>query len=965
MESATAERAVGILLIVLGTIVRCFYTQRHQVNPDEPQHLHVAWGWTHGLLPYRDLFDNHSPLFSAVCAPFLALAGPRPDIVVVMRWVMVPMVLVTLWALWHLVRALFGPRAALWSVAIAGVEPDLVLRGVEYRSDVLWTMCWTLFLASVLCGRVTRRRMLASGLLLGAAFAVSMKTSLLTVALLCGLVPTLVLLARRGWRVPARVAALAGWFVAGAATVPAILAGFFAWRGALPQLRYAVFTHNIVPGLGTWQESPWLPLLFLPAFPLMLWVAARLLRSAPSPGAGGRRALLFLASAIYWLAVQTTWPLVTRQDWLPLVPMATALVAPLLLAGADALARRRGGSPALARHAAWAMLVLAVVIEGVVLWRGEPILEDRTLPQQEILREVLRLTVPADSVLDPRGEAIFRDRPYYYVCEAVTLTRMEKGLIPDRIPERLVSSRIGVVYWDSEDYPPRARCFMRRNFIQVGAWRVAGAVVPAAADAGTRSFRIGIPQRYALLSANGPARGSLDGRPYAGPVELAPGRHTYAPAIGEGVVVALWAPAAERAFSPFPFLAAAASDSAPPTGGAPATSERVMVIAPHPDDETLAAGELLARAASHDIPTSILFVTDGDNNPWSQLASEGRWPLQPSDRRHWGARRQEESREALARLGVLAPSVQYLHLPDQRVTECLFDGSGAAVERMVAAIRAFQPTLLVVPSKSDQHPDHSATSVLADLALARLGDGERPRRVLEYVIHPWAGRRAVPGSERGTRPPPASPLLTAKRNAIGCYRSQFLLRGHFLRRFADVPESLNADTRLEDAVPPARVLPLSGDLATQWSIQVRGSIRLVFGNPQLMLVGYRGTQTTVACISPLRTGRVAIVDAVTGEPLGQATVRRSAMDLEVELSTPSLQRWSAGFFKLDLARERQFGLFDVWGWQRIPVSNGLPDGRPASVVKAWHRGSRSRERSVSLGMEAPPHDVLTAHRFMR
>jgi LmbE family N-acetylglucosaminyl deacetylase len=959
----TAERAVAILLVVLGTIVRCLYTLRHRVNPDEPQHLHVAWGWTHGLLPYRDLFDNHSPLFSAVCAPFLALAGPRPDIVVVMRWVMVPMMLVTLWALWRLVRALFGPRAALWSVVIAGLEPDLVLRGVEYRSDVLWTMCWTLFLASLLCGHLTRRRMLASGLLLGAAFAVSMKTSLLTVALACGLVTTIALLARRGRRVPVRVAGLAGWFVAGLVTVPAILTGYFAARGVLPQLRYAVLTHNLVPGLGTWQENPWLPLLFVPAFPLMLAVAMRMLSAAPSLETGGRRALVFLTASIYWLAVQTTWPLVTRQDWLPLVPMATALLAPLLLAGADALARRPSGSRSWARHAAWAIPALAVGIEGAVLWHGESPLQDWTLPQQEILREVLRLTAPADSVLDPRGEAIFRDRPYYYVCEAVTLARMEKGLLPDRIPERLVSSRIGVVYWDSEDYPPRARCFMRRNFIPVGAWRVAGAVLPA--TAGTRTFHIGIPQRYALLTPSGPARGSLDGRPYAGPVELAPGPHAYVPAAGEGMVVALWAPAAERAFSPFPFLAAAAPDTGSTAGGVPTSSERVMVIAPHPDDETLAAGELLAGAAARDIPTSILFVTDGENNPWSQLACEGRWPFEPADRRHWGARRHEESREALARLGVLAPAMQSLRLPDQHVTECLFDGTGMAVDRTVAALRAFRPTLLVVPSKSDQHPDHSATSVLVDLALARLDEAERPRRVLEYVIHPWAGEGGVPGSTLGLHRPPYSPLLTAKRNAIGCYKSQLPLRARFLRRFAEAPERLKTEARGEDAGLPARELPLGGDLATQWSIQVRGSLRLVLGNPQLMLVGYRGNQTTVARISPLRTGRVTVVDATTREPLGQAVVRRSAMDLDVEFDTPSLRRWSAGFFKLDLARERQFGLFDVWGWQRIPVSNGRPEARPASIVKASHRGSGSRDRSVSIGVEMLPRAVLPARRFLR
>ncbi len=961
--SATAGRSVAILLIVLGTAVRCLYTLRHQVNQDEPQHLHVAWGWVRGLLIYRDIFDNHSPLFSALCAPFLALAGPRADIVIVMRWLMVPMVLVTLWALWRLVSRLFGPRAALWAVVLAGVEPDLVLRGVEYRSDVLWTMCWTLFLAAALGGRLTVRRALGSGLLLGATFAVSMKTSLLSTAALIASVTTLALALRRGWRPGPRLAVLAAWFVAGAVTVPGILFAYFSARGALPEMLYAVFTHNVVPGLGTWQAHPWFPLLFLPAFVLLVRGAAKVLDEAPSLASGGRRVVLFLTAAIYWLAVETTWPLVTRQDWLPLVPMVTALLVPALLAGTEALARRWALSPTRAGQAAWAVAALAFALETAALWQAEPLTADRTQPQQVILRELLRLTTPADSVLDPRGEAIFRDRPYYYVCEAVTLARMEKGLLPDRIPERLVSSRIAVVYWDSGDYPARARRFMRKNYVAVGGWRVAGAVLPAPAESAPRPFQIAVPQRYSLVSADGPARGTLDGRPYAGPLELSVGSHSYVAAAGERVVVAIWAPAVERGFSPFPFLPASGVDSVRTSGTTLTAHDRLMVIAPHPDDETLAAGELLAGAAFDEFPASILFVTDGDNNPWSQLACEGRWPSGPADRRHWGARRIGESRIALGRLGIPPSAVQSLHLPDQQVTECLVGGSSTPVDRIVSALRAFRPTVLVVPSRCDRHPDHSATGVLVDLALARLGAEEMPRRILEYNIHPGPGERSVPGGW-GT-PPANSPLLAAKRNAVGSYTSQLPLRAHFLRRFAEVPERLSADESGADATLPARALSVAGDVETKWSIRVTGSLRLLFGNPQLILVGYQGTQTSVALVAPLRTGRVTIVDARTKQPLGEAIVRRTALDLDVQLITPALRQWSAGYFKLDLARERRFGFFDVWGWQRIPLARRVPAGSAPSVADGSPGGIRPYDRAAGRRPGAMPWSMNVDSRTAR
>ena len=57
--------------------LRLVYAWTLRVNSDEPQHLHVVWAWTKGLLPYRDVFDNHAPLFDFLNAPLLVLVGEK------------------------------------------------------------------------------------------------------------------------------------------------------------------------------------------------------------------------------------------------------------------------------------------------------------------------------------------------------------------------------------------------------------------------------------------------------------------------------------------------------------------------------------------------------------------------------------------------------------------------------------------------------------------------------------------------------------------------------------------------------------------------------------------------------------------------------------------------------------------------------------------------------------------------
>jgi hypothetical protein len=203
---------------------------------------------------------------------------------------------------------------------------------------------------------------------------------------------------------------------------------------------------------------------------------------------------------------------------------------------------------------------LIVAGEIIALVVGHPPMRDATGPQIQLLRDVLRLTRPGETVMDLKGEMVFRPRAFHGVLESVTRARLERGLLADRIPERLIETRTAVVANDSHFFPPRSRAFMDTNYVSVGSLRVLGRMLELAGPvepgrfggAPTRPFTLVIPGRYALVGGGGPAAGLLDGERYAGPRELAAGPHRYLPAPGEHRVAVVWARAVETGYSPQP-----------------------------------------------------------------------------------------------------------------------------------------------------------------------------------------------------------------------------------------------------------------------------------------------------------------------------------------------------------------------------------------------------------------------------
>jgi N-acetyl-1-D-myo-inositol-2-amino-2-deoxy-alpha-D-glucopyranoside deacetylase len=161
-------------------------------------------------------------------------------------------------------------------------------------------------------------------------------------------------------------------------------------------------------------------------------------------------------------------------------------------------------------------------------------------------------------------------------------------------------------------------------------------------------------------------------------------------------------------------------------------STRLLVVAPHPDDESLAAGMLIQRCLAVGGCVDVVLLTDGDDNPWPQRWLEKRVFVGAAGRRRWGARRRIEVAAALGRLGVPAERLHAQGWHDMRVTAQLRHDHQASVGALRAVIHRVNPTLVVIPDLGDRHPDHGAGHVLSRLALHAAGSSAD---LLTYMVH--------------------------------------------------------------------------------------------------------------------------------------------------------------------------------------------------------------------------------------
>ena len=219
----------------------------------------------------------------------------------------------------------------------------------------------------------------------------------------------------------------------------------------------------------------------------------------------------------------------------------------------------------------------------------------------------------------------------------------------------------------------------------------------------------------------------------------------------------------------------------------PPVGDKSIVLAPHPDDETLGCGgtiRLLLNSKKH---VKVVFLTSGDkadpSNKLSQtvvssLAEKGRGPNGPHVS-EYALLREEEAVKALRILGV--SDYEFLRFPDRELNTHY----KSALERLLKIVQAYMPDTIYSPSVIELNPDHRTTAALAlDIQKSALnaGDvplplqrGSAPVRVVFYeVTTPLRPNVLVD----------ITPVYGVKKRAVRRYESQL--------RLADYLSHINA-----------------------------------------------------------------------------------------------------------------------------------------------------------------------------
>jgi len=256
---------------------------------------------------------------------------------------------------------------------------------------------------------------------------------------------------------------------------------------------------------------------------------------------------------------------------------------------------------------------------------------------------------------------------------------------------------------------------------------------------------------------------------------------------------------------------------------------RVLVVAPHPDDEGLATAGLIRQALAAHRKVKVVVITSGDGAQGAARAYTHERKVQAADYREIGRQRVRESRNAMARLGLPASDLIFLAYPDGSLNS-LWDGDwdyshlheglnggkhapydfayekGAPycganlVANLESVLREFKPSAIFYPDTEDQHHDHWAANAFVQYVLADTG---MKTNEYTYLVHRNdfpAPRSYQPGM--ALPPPPGlfpagekwkSLALSAaderaKERALGSYRTARLVRNNFIEAFVRTNE---------------------------------------------------------------------------------------------------------------------------------------------------------------------------------
>ena len=180
-----------------------------------------------------------------------------------------------------------------------------------------------------------------------------------------------------------------------------------------------------------------------------------------------------------------------------------------------------------------------------------------------------------------------------------------------------------------------------------------------------------------------------------------------------------------------------------------ASARPLLVIAPHPDDETIGAAVTIARARRAGVPVSVVVASDGGNSHVTAQLSEAQL----------GALRRDETRAAMRLLGVDDARVRFLGLDSAALRSRA--GQARLVAELAAAIVREAPRTVLTVSRHDWHDEHRIVNRGTLEAARRTGYAGVMR---EYPVWHW---------DNG--PSTAAPFGAVARRALDLARRERLI----------------------------------------------------------------------------------------------------------------------------------------------------------------------------------------------
>ena len=264
----------------------------------------------------------------------------------------------------------------------------------------------------------------------------------------------------------------------------------------------------------------------------------------------------------------------------------------------------------------------------------------------------------------------------------------------------------------------------------------------------------------------------------------------------------------------------------------------VLVVSPHPDDETLCCAGVIRRVLAAGGDVSIVWLTSGDGSELSLLLIEKTLRVSPDKMRDLAHKRMGEARAAAGVLGVPPRRQFFLGYPDGALLTLITDHfttpyyskftgavrvpyadilgaghpyTGESLERDFARVLdRSRPTLVLAPSPQDAHPDHRAAGILTLQVLSRRRQLATARFWIVHGGHDWPSPRGLQMKRPLSVPPRGRGLPLAafeldpgeeadQLEALRQYRTQMRVMSSFLLSFV----------RTNELFSPVPVTPVS------------------------------------------------------------------------------------------------------------------------------------------------------------